>query len=89
MVSYQMDFSKIEKDYALLNIPIIYIQGMKDRVVSPTTADFVINNFPQVPYLEINMIPNQKHFLSFPQKDRLVDAMVRMLKISGLKRGEE
>ena len=85
--AHRKELEKIEKDYALLNIPIIYIQGMKDRVVSPTTADFVKNNFLQVPYLEINMIPNQKHFLSFPQKDRLVDAMVRMLKISGLKNG--
>lgn len=87
--AHRKELEKIEKDYAQLNIPIIYIQGMKDSVVSPTTADFVKNNFLQVPYLEINMIPNQKHFLSFPQKDRLVDAMVRMLKISGLKRGEE
>lgn len=84
--AHKQELEKIEGNYQNLNIPIIYIQGMNDGVVSPTTADFVKKNFNQLPYLEINMIPNQKHFLSFPQKDRLVDAMVRMMSISGLKK---
>lgn len=82
--AHKKELIKIEKSYSNINVPLIYIQGLNDGVVHPKTAKYLQENFTQLPYLEINMIPNQKHFLSYPQKDRLIDAMIRMLNISGI-----
>lgn len=87
--AHKKELAKIEKSYSNINVPLIYIQGLNDGVVHPNTAKYLQENFTQLPYLEINMIPNQKHFLSYPQKDKLVDAMIRMLTISGIKKHNE
>ncbi len=85
--AHKAELEKIVPYYCELKVPLIYLQGMNDAVVYPSNATYVQNNFTCLPYLEIDMIPNQKHFLSHPQKDRIVDALLRMLQLSGIEKG--
>lgn len=84
--AHKAELEKTAPSYGTLDIPLIYLQGLDDNVVFPSNALYLQQHFTCLPYLEINMIPQQTHFLSYPQKDRLVDALLRMLQLSGIEK---
>ena len=62
-----------------IKIPVIYVQGMDDEVVNPSNAEFAKRMLKNAASLDVVMIPNQKHFLSVPQRELLVDVLIRMV----------
>jgi pimeloyl-ACP methyl ester carboxylesterase len=78
--AHRKELEKMLPDWASIRVPIIYVQGENDEIVNPkTTPVFAKAQLINVPSLEIVMIPNQKHFLTFPQHKLLVEKLVALL----------
>ncbi len=69
-----------------IKVPVAYIQGEDDEVVNPSNAKFARRMLVNAPSLEITMIPNQKHFLSIPQRKLLVNTAIQMVEKVSLKK---
>lgn len=79
--AHRRELEALLPDWASIRVPIIYIQGENDEIVNPkTTPAFASARLINVPSLEIIMIPNQRHFLTYPQHKLLVTKLVEMLK---------
>ncbi len=78
--AHRKELEKMLPDWASIRVPIIYIQGENDEIVNPkTTPIFAREHLINVPSLEVIMIPNQKHFLTFPQHQLLVQKLIALL----------
>jgi len=66
-IHHEEELKKMLPHWHKINIPVIYIQGEKDELIDTSNASFARKHLINVPYLEINMIKNRKHFLAFDE----------------------
>ena len=80
--AHRRELEKMLPDWASIRIPIVFVQGEKDEIVNPvTTPIFVRERLINASSLEVIMIPNQRHFLTFPQHQLLVQQLLSLVKI--------
>ena len=80
--AHQAELEELLPDWEKIKVPIIYVQGENDEIVNPvTTPSFAKHYLTNVKYLEIIMIPNQKHFLTYPQHQLLVNKLTELVKM--------
>ncbi len=56
------ELAVIEPDWARLTMPLVVVQGMKDKLVSPRTADYAEQTLPKLTTRVIRL-PEDNHFL--------------------------
>jgi pimeloyl-ACP methyl ester carboxylesterase len=62
-----------------IHVPVIYLQGMNDSLVSTSNAAFAKTHLVNAPSLDIRMIPGRGHLIAFNERDRICAAIREML----------
>lgn len=70
----QQQVRQIDADLERLQAPVYLIQGMRDRLVDPRTADYLETRLAGHPH-RIWRIEDQGHFVLWKQPDQVVDAL--------------
>jgi pimeloyl-ACP methyl ester carboxylesterase len=93
-VHHRQELEKMLPLWGNIKAPVIYLQGADDGLVFTTNAAFAKTHLTNVPYLSIEMIPNEGHLLVFSEKQKIDSSIIKMidlakLNIAGkLKRGD-
>ncbi len=77
--AHRAELEKLLPQWKNIRAPVIYLQGMNDEIVNPSNAEFARQQLINSKKLEITMIPNQKHFMAWPQKDLIVQSIGKLL----------
>ena len=77
MMPLQTELAKLELALPSLKTPFILMQGGKDALVDPRTADEVEKRAPKQ-WLHLQRLPQEGHFLLW-EKPQLVNAAIRSL----------
>lgn len=67
-----------------IKVPVIYLQGNKDELVYTSNAAFAKTHLIHVPYLNIQMIPGKGHLIAFSEKEKIKEAIVKMISLARL-----
>jgi pimeloyl-ACP methyl ester carboxylesterase len=77
--AHKTELEKLLPQWKNLRAPVIYLQGMNDEIVNPSNAEFARKQLVNSKKLDITMIPNQKHFMAWPQKELIVRSIGQLL----------
>ena len=80
-VHHREELTKMLPLWSNIHVPVIYMQGMKDELVSTTNVDFARAHLTNAASLDIRMIPNRGHLIAFAEKARIERAIQDMLTI--------
>jgi uncharacterized protein len=77
--AHKTELEKLFPGWKKIRAPVIYLQGMNDEIVNPSNAEFARKQLINSKQLDITMIPNQKHFMAWPQQKLIVRSIGKML----------
>jgi pimeloyl-ACP methyl ester carboxylesterase len=80
-IHHREELTKMLPLWARIHVPVIYLQGMDDGLVSPTNSAFAKAHLINAPSLDIEMIPGRGHLIAFNEKARITKAIQHMLDI--------
>jgi len=80
-IHHRDELTKMLPLWPRIRVPVIYLQGNEDELVSPTNSEFARTHLVNVPSLNIQMIPGRGHLIAFSEKDRIRKAILNMLDI--------
>lgn len=78
-VHHHEELTKMLPLWPRIHVPVIYLQGMEDELVSTSNAGFAKTHLVNAPSLDIRMIPGRGHLIAFNEKDRICGAIREML----------
>ena len=78
-VHHREELTKMLPLWSRIHVPVIYLQGMEDGLVSPSNAGFAKAHLVNASSLDIRMIPGKGHLIAFNEKDRIAGAIREML----------
>ncbi|HTI12423.1 MAG TPA: alpha/beta hydrolase [Puia sp.] len=78
-VHHREELTKMLPLWSRIHVPVIYLQGMEDGLVSPSNAGFAKAHLVNASSLDIRMIPGRGHLIAFNEKDRIAGAIREML----------
>ncbi len=62
-----------------IKIPVTYIQGAEDDLIYPSNAQFARKKLVNAPSLDITLIPNRGHLITFTEKEFIEKSILQML----------
>jgi len=68
------ELSKLEPFFAELRVPLVVVQGGKDSLVDPVTADEVEMRAPQA-WVRVQRLPSENHFALWERPQLVIDAI--------------
>ena len=74
MLPLQSELMRLDAAWPSLHRPLIAIQGERDELVDPRTADYVEQRAPAA-WLRVERIADQGHFVLWQQPQRVTDAI--------------
>ncbi len=77
--AHKAELESLLPDWKKITVPVIYLQGLNDEIVNPSNAEFARHQLVNSKRLEITMIPNQKHFMAWPQKTSIIQSLLKMI----------
>jgi pimeloyl-ACP methyl ester carboxylesterase len=80
-IQHREELTKMLPLWPRIHVPVIYLQGMDDGLVSPDNAAFAREHLINVPSLNIQMIPGRGHLIAFNEKAKITKAIQDMLNI--------
>lgn len=78
-VHHRDELTKLLPLWPRIHIPVSYLQGTDDELVSPTNSEFAKTHLVNAASLDIQMIPGRGHLIAFSEKDRIEKAILAML----------
>lgn len=60
---HKKELEKMLPYWKNIRVPVMYLQGEKDKMIYPSNAVFARKQLVNVPWLEVNFIPGQKHVI--------------------------
>ncbi len=78
-VHHHEELTKMLPLWPRIHVPVIYLQGMNDSLVSTSNAAFAKTHLTNAASLDIRMIPGRGHLIAFNEKDRVCAAIREML----------
>lgn len=78
-IHHREELTKMLPLWPRIHVPVIYLQGMNDSLVSPTNSAFARAHLVNAPSLNIQMIPGRGHLIAFNEKARITKAIQDML----------
>lgn len=70
----QGELQRLDREWPRLRRPLVVVQGMKDELVDPATADYAELRIP-ADWLRTVRVPDQGHFVLWNQPETVVDAI--------------
>jgi pimeloyl-ACP methyl ester carboxylesterase len=68
------ELAKLEPYFVQLQVPLIVMQGGKDSLVDPVTADEVEKHSPRI-WVRVQRLPMENHFLLWEKPQLVIDAI--------------
>jgi uncharacterized protein len=78
-VRHRDELTKMLPLWARIHVPVMYMQGMQDKLVDTSNETFARTHLTNVPSLSIQMIPGRGHLIAFDEKDRVEKTILRMI----------
>ncbi|MDP3857502.1 MAG: alpha/beta hydrolase [Stagnimonas sp.] len=74
ILALQGELQKLDREWARLRRPLVVVQGLKDELVDPATADYAERRIP-ADWIRIVRVPAQGHFVLWNQPQTVIDAI--------------
>ena len=74
ILALQDELKKLDAEWSRLQRPVIVVQGEKDELVDPRTADYAEQRLPAA-MRTIRRVPEQGHFVLWDQPKSVIDAI--------------
>lgn len=81
-IHHKEELSRMLPYWSNIKVPVIYMQGMNDNLIYTSNADFARNQLINVPYLDIEMIPERGHLIAFSERDAIKNRIVQMIDLA-------
>ncbi|MHA4810428.1 alpha/beta fold hydrolase [Flavitalea flava] len=78
-VQHREELTKMLPLWPNIHVPVMYMQGEEDSLVSTANAGFARSHLINAPSLTIQMIPGRGHLIAFNEKARITKAILDML----------
>jgi pimeloyl-ACP methyl ester carboxylesterase len=65
-----------------VRIPVAYIQGDQDELVDTTNAGFARQHLVNAPYLNIEFLKNEPHFIAFSARPSVRNRIIDILQLA-------
>ena len=83
-IHHKEELTKMLPYWSNIKVPVIYMQGANDELVYTTNAQFAKTHLTNVPYLNIEMIPNREHLIAFSEKPAIKESILEMIDLAKL-----
>lgn len=74
ILALQGELQKLDAEWPRLQRPVVVVQGLKDELVDPATADYADSRLPAA-FVRVQRIADQGHFLLWKQPQIVIDAI--------------
>ena len=64
-----------------IHVPVVYIQGEKDGLVDTTNAGFARQHLVHAPYLDINFLKGEPHFIAYTAQPMVRTKLLHVLQL--------
>src|SRR6187200_328016 len=81
--NHKDELSKMLPWWKNIRVPVMYIQGEKDKMIYTTNAGFARENLVNVPSLQVNFIKGQKHVIDKKENPFIIKKILELLKQAG------
>jgi len=75
---HKEELRKMSPYWAKIQIPVMYLQGEKDKMIYPSNAAFARENLVNVPSLEINFIKGQNHVIDKKENPFIIKKILEL-----------
>jgi pimeloyl-ACP methyl ester carboxylesterase len=79
-IHHKEELEKMLPLWQKIRVPVIYLQGTKDKLVYTTNADFARTQLVNVPSLRFEMIPGKGHLIAFSNQQQVEQAILQMVR---------
>lgn len=77
ILALQGELRKLDREWPRLQRPLVLVQGLKDELVAPATADYAERRIPPE-WLRVVRVPDQGHFVLWNQPQTVIDAITSL-----------
>lgn len=74
ILALQSELKKLDAQWSRLHRPLVVLQGEKDELVDPRTADYAEQRIPKA-WLTVRRVPEQGHFVLWEQPQTVIAAI--------------
>lgn len=74
ILALQGELTRLDAEWLRLQRPVVVLQGEKDELVDPRTADYAEQRLPAA-YRVVRRVPGQGHFVLWNQPQTVIDAI--------------
>lgn len=74
IMALQRELQKLDAHWSQLRRPLIVLQGDRDELVDPNTADYAERHIPPS-WLQVQRVPEQGHFVLWNQPEKVIAAI--------------
>lgn len=83
-IHHKEELAKMLPYWSNIKVPVIYMQGANDELVYTTNAQFAKKHLINVPYLNIEMIPDRGHLIAFSERPAIKASILKMIDLARL-----
>ncbi len=81
-IHHREELSQMLPLWSNIQVPVIYMQGGNDQLIYTSNADFARNKLTNVPYLDIEMIPERGHLIAFSERESIKSRIIQMIDLA-------
>jgi pimeloyl-ACP methyl ester carboxylesterase len=85
-LAHKEELTKMVPYWKNIHIPVMYLQGADDELIDTTNASFARKHLVNAPYLDIQFIKNQPHFIAFTARPLIKEKILQMYQMLKSKR---
>jgi pimeloyl-ACP methyl ester carboxylesterase len=80
-IHHKNELEKMLPYWEKIKIPVMYIQGSKDKMIYTSNADFAREKLINTPYLNVHFVPGRTHFIGRKERPLITKKILQMLQM--------
>jgi pimeloyl-ACP methyl ester carboxylesterase len=80
-IHHEEELEKMLPYWEKIKIPVMYIQGSKDKMIYTSNADFARENLTSAPYLNVHFVAKRKHFIGRKERPLITKKILQMFQM--------
>jgi pimeloyl-ACP methyl ester carboxylesterase len=80
-IHHKEELTKMLPLWEKIHIPVMYIQGEKDRMIYKSNAEFAKKHLTNVPLLDIEFVPRRQHFITRKEMPLIKQKILQMYQL--------
>ena len=77
-IHHKEELNRMLPHWHKIKVPVIYIQGSKDRMVYPSNAEFAREKLVNCPFFHVHFIPDREHFITRKERPFITKKILQM-----------